>query len=302
MTTAIALKDRYAEVQARVAEAARRVGRKPADLVVVAVTKYAEPDQIRALVQLGHRDLGENQVQQLIQRAPMVDEFLARHRALPLTPRTAGASGRSAAGVAATGVLFPEPRATSTPKKPEATPGAFALPDSVRWHMIGHLQRNKVRKAVEFCRLIHSVDSLRLAEEIQQVAAKRHTPVDILLQVNCSGEPTKFGCPPPAAVPMAEQIDTMVDVRLRGVMTMAAPGIGPDETKATFARCREVFEDIRSAGLGEGAFNILSMGMSSDYELAIAMGANMLRIGTAIFGEPRPGAGSDQDQTGDESE
>src|SRR5882672_283795 len=158
------LEARYAMVKQRVAGAARASGRRAQDIVVVAVTKYAETDQVRALIQLGHRDFGENQVQNLLQRVPMIDEFMARRRAMP----RAGHHGPG--------------------------PGD----NTVRWHMIGHLQRNKAKKAVELCRLIHSVDSLRLAEEIQAAAAKRETPVDVLVQVNCSGEKTKFGCPPPA--------------------------------------------------------------------------------------------------------
>ncbi len=258
-----ALRARYRSVLARIAEAARAAGggRKPEDIVLVAVTKHAEPDQIRALMRLGHRDFGENRVQHLIQRAAMVEEFLSRQRVLPHAREESAA--RSGGGGA----------------------------DLVRWHMIGHLQRNKVRKAVEFCRLIQSVDSLRLAEEIQQVAVKRERPVDVLVQVNCAGEATKFGCPLPAALHLAEQIDTMVFVRVRGLMTMAPliedPAASRRAARDCFARCRELFEEIRTAGLAEGRFNILSMGMSADFELAIAEGANMVRVGSAIFGEPR---------------
>jgi pyridoxal phosphate enzyme (YggS family) len=247
------LEARYALVKQRIAGAARASGRRAQDIILVAVTKNAETDQVRALIQLGHRDFGENHVQNLLQRVPMIDEFMARRRALP----NAGHHGPG--------------------------PGDNA----VRWHMIGHLQRNKAKKAVELCRLIHSVDSLRLAEEIQAAAAKRETPVDVLVQVNCSGEKTKFGCPPPAALHLAEQIDTMVTVRVRGLMTMAALDSTPEEARDTFGRCRELFEEIKKADLSEGKFDLLSMGMSGDFEAAIAEGANMIRVGSAIFGEPR---------------
>src|SRR5262245_988846 len=166
------LESRYAQTRQRVVSAAKSAGRRGADIIVVAVTKFAEADQIRALIQLGHRDFGENRVQNLIQRAAIIEEYMPRRRVLP-------PAGHHA-------------------------PGA---PDTVRWHMIGHLQRNKARKAVELCRLIHSVDSLRLAEEIQAVATRREEPADVLIQVNCSGERTKFGCPLPAALHLAEQID-----------------------------------------------------------------------------------------------
>jgi pyridoxal phosphate enzyme (YggS family) len=248
------LASRYDAVRARIAAAAARAGRPPGDIVLVAVTKFAEPEQVRELIQLGHRDFGENRVQQLIQRAAQLEEYLSRQRVLP--------------------------HARAADRVPE-----------VRWHMIGHLQRNKARKAIEFSRLIHSVDSLRLAEEIQAAALKRDRPVDVLIQVNCSGEETKSGCPVPAAVHLADQIDTMVSVRLRGLMTMAPlmddPVAAREAARRTFARGREIFEDIRKTGVGEGRFDILSMGMSGDFEEAINEGANMVRIGTAIFGEPR---------------
>lgn len=253
------LESRYHDVRRRIAEAARRSGRGPGDVLLVAVTKYAEPDQIRELIRLGHRDFGENRVQNLIQRAALIEEYMARRRVL----------------------------AHAAPGAVPQTPGPSAADQPVRWHMIGHLQRNKAKKAVELCRLIHSVDSLRLAEEIQTVASKREDPVEVLIQVNCSGEKSKFGCPPPAARHLAEQIDTMVSVRLRGVMTMAPLTSNPEEARETFARCREIFEEIQRTGVGEGRFNILSMGMTNDFEVAIEEGANLVRIGSAIFGEPK---------------
>lgn len=259
------LAQRYAQIKERVARAARRAGRKPDDILLVAVTKFAEPEQIRELVHLGHRDFGENRVQQLIQRASMLEEYLARHRVLVHTPHP----------VIAGGSLIDADNRRGTERLPV-----------VRWHMIGHLQRNKARKVVEFCRLIHSVDSLRLAEELQTIALRRDQPIEVLLQVNCSEEATKFGCAAAAAPHLAEQIDTMVYVRLRGLMTMAPLCDDPERARPAFSRCRELFEEIRAAGVGEGRFNILSMGMSNDFEVAIEEGANLVRIGTAIFGSP----------------
>src|SRR5205085_1888025 len=154
----------------------------------------------------------------------------------------------------------------------------------------------KARKAVELCRLIHSIDSLRLAEEIQQVTLKREQPVEVLVQINCSGEKSKSGCPVPAAGHLAEQIDTMMSVRVRGLMTMAALDATPEETRATFRRCRELFDEIKKTGVGEGKFNLLSMGMSGDFETAIEEGANIVRVGSAIFGDPKPGAAEEADE------
>lgn len=271
--TAEALDARYASVKERIVRAARRAGRGPDEIILVAVTKYAEPEQVRELIALGHRDFGENRLQRLMQRAAMVEEYLSRHRVLP----HAGRAHAEDAGIA----LLP------------AAGGAA----QVRWHMIGHLQRNKVKKAVEFSRLIHSVDSLRLAEEIQQVALKREQPVEVLVQVNCSGEKTKFGCPVPAALHLAEQIETMTYVRVRGLMTMAPYSHDPEDARPTFVRCRELFEDVRKSGVGEGQFNILSMGMSGDFEVAIEEGANLVRVGSAIFGaHEEPEAEPEEDE------
>ncbi len=246
------LEDRYTEVKQRVAEAAQRSGRSPSSVYLIAVTKFAEPEDIRELIELGHRDFGENKVQQLSQRASVINEWFDRMR---LHPRVAGEHG------------------------------SFDPSTPVRWHMIGHLQRNKVRKIADLVRLVHSVDSLRLAEEIQQIANKLDREIDVLLQVNVSGEESKFGVPIAAAAAIAEQIDTMINVRVRGLMTMAPLSKDPDAVRPHFVRCRELFDDMATQGVGEGHFDLLSMGMSGDYEVAIEEGANLVRVGSAIFGE-----------------
>lgn len=264
------LRERYTSVKARIAAAAKRAGNDPSGVVLIAVTKYAEPDQIRELIRLGHSDFGENKVQQLIQRATIIDEWTGRQRTM---------HGGARPGAAA----------------------ASAAPSNVRWHMIGHLQRNKARKVVELCRLIHSVDSLRLAEELQGIAAKREKPVEVLLQVNCSGEASKYGCAIGAAIHLIEQIETMIQVRVRGLMTMAPYSTNPEDARQTFVRCRELFKEIRDSGVvGDrppgGKFDILSMGMSGDFEVAIEEGANMVRVGSALFGEPKPGMADEDDK------
>lgn len=253
-----ALKARYDEVTGRIADAARRAGRRETDVLLVAVTKYAEPDQIRELIGLGHRDFGENKIQSLLQRAAMVQEYLDRHRVLSNTRESSVMLG----------------------------PLSGSMPQQVRWHMIGHLQRNKARKAVECCRLVHSVDSLRLAEELQTIGHKRDEPIDVLVQINCSGEEQKSGCVPAAAPHLVEQIDTMIFVRVRGLMTMAPVTEDPEkDARPVFGRCRELFMEIAKTGIGDGKFNLLSMGMSGDYECAIEEGANLVRVGSAIFGQ-----------------
>jgi len=249
-TVGLQLKDAYRKTLDRLAAAAERSGRRREDVLMVAVTKHASPDQIRLLVGLGHEDLGENHVQYLIQRVAQLEEFLSRHRTLGRATTRSGA----------------------------------ALPTSVRWHMVGHLQRNKVKQIIPLVRLIHSVDSLRLAEELHSHAARLDCVVDVLLQVNTSLEPAKFGVAAPAALHLAEQLDTMIHLRLRGVMAMAPVTENPEESRPYFARAAEIFTDIRDARIGGRSFNALSMGMSHDFEAAVEEGANIVRIGQALFG------------------
>lgn len=261
MSVTATLSERFAEVRRRVEEAAARSGRSPSNILVAAVTKYAEIEQIRSLVEMGHRDFAENQVQQLTQRAAIIDEYLQRLRVLKGTIER---HARDHAGERVIGEVHP--------------------PASVRWHMIGHMQRNKVRKALDVCRLVHSVDSLKVAEEIQTAALQRDAVSEVLIQVDCAGESTKFGCPAPAAIPLAEQISTMANVRLRGLMTMAPHAEDPERSRPVFARCRELLDEMHRVGVCDERCNILSMGMTSDFEVAIEEGANIVRIGSAIFG------------------
>lgn len=261
------LAQRYERVKDRVAAAAERSGRTADSVFLVAVTKYAEPEDIRALIEMGHRDFGESRVPQLAQRAAVVNEWFDRIRMLP---QTVGEHERQAA---------------SADLGLGNGSAAVDIDKPVRWHMIGHLQRNKARKVAEFCRLIHSVDSLRLAEELQQIAGKLGRPLDCLVQVNCSGEEQKYGCAVPAAEPLVNQIDSMIDLNVRGMMAMAPHSENPEDSRTTFRRCRELYEDIQHTGVGDGRFNLLSMGMSGDFEVAIEEGANIVRVGSAIFGE-----------------
>ena len=158
-----------------------------------------------------------------------------------------------------------------------------AYPEKVNWHMIGHLQRNKVNQVLPLTCMVHSLDTLRLAEELNTVAGKLHVTSDVLLQVNASGEPQKYGIPVGAATHMAEQIATMGNLRLRGMMMMAPLTRDKDVVRACFVRTRELFEEIQWQGLAGDAFDQISMGMSQDYEIAVEEGATILRVGSAIF-------------------
>lgn len=161
--------------------------------------------------------------------------------------------------------------------------GKSALPDRVNWHMIGHLQRNKVRHVLPVTSLVHSVDTLRLAEEIDVSAARLNLRTKVLLQVNTSREPQKYGVPVGAATHLVEQMQTLTNLKLLGLMTMAPLTHNKNVVCSCFVRARELFVEMQGEGIVGPEFTELSMGMSSDYELAIEEGATILRIGSAIF-------------------
>jgi len=161
--------------------------------------------------------------------------------------------------------------------------GDSTLAEKINWHMIGHLQRNKVRQVLPVASLIHSVDTLRLAEEINASAAKLNLCPKVLLQVNTSNEPQKYGVSVGAATHLAEQMETLANLKLIGLMTMAPLTHNKDVVRACFVRARELFIEMQGEKMVGQQFTELSMGMSSDYEVAIEEGATILRIGSAIF-------------------
>ena len=157
------------------------------------------------------------------------------------------------------------------------------LPQPIKWHMVGHLQRNKVRAVLSVADCIHSVDSLRLAEEIDARAETIGRRVDVFLQVNCSEEQQKFGCAVGAVLHLGEIMCTLNNIRLVGLMTMAPLTNDPNEARHAFSRLRELFEEMRNEKTGGDDFRHLSMGMSQDYEVAVEEGATVVRIGSALF-------------------
>ena len=158
------------------------------------------------------------------------------------------------------------------------------LPKDIEWHMIGHLQTNKVKYIVDKVRLIHSVDSLRLAEVIEKEAEKHNRVVDILLEVNVAEEESKFGLKMPEVIPMAEKVVQLPHIRLRGLMTIAPFVENPEKNRAIFANLHDLYVDIKEKNIDNGTVSILSMGMTNDYEVAVEEGATMVRVGTGIFG------------------
>jgi pyridoxal phosphate enzyme (YggS family) len=214
-------------VRERLTRAAERAGRRPTDVLLIAVSKTVEVDRIRAAVGAGVGALGENRVQE--------------------------AKGKIA-----------------------------ELGRPVAWHLIGHLQTNKARDAVELFDVIHSLDRLELARELERRAGARGQVVETLLQVNVAEESSKGGVSPDAVSETLDAVGKLSHLRVRGLMTIPPEVERADDARRWFRRLRELGE---RHGLGE-----LSMGMSHDFEVAVEEGATMVRVGTAIFG-PRPPRG-----------
>ena len=221
-----------AEVRGRMAAAAARAGRPAEDVRLLAVTKYVGPDEIRALVAAGCRDLGESRPQQLWDRST---EF----RDLP-----------------------------------------------VRWHMIGHVQRNKVERTVPLVAMIHSLDSLRLAEAMEAAAGRMDRIVPVLLEVNISHESAKHGFASEELEPLLPKLDGLAHLDIRGLMCMAGLEGGDEEARREFSALRALRDRLRASCPAKVRLDELSMGMSGDYEIAIEEGATIVRIGSALFERP----------------
>ena len=243
------LSSNLSRVQEEIASACSRSGREPSEVTLVAVTKSVGLEVIRALIELGQVELGENRAQELVKRAAMLEELSQRAK-----QATLGGQDR-----------------------------LEALPP-VRWHMVGHLQRNKVAMVLNCSRIIHSVDSLRLAEDINSKASKQNKSVDVLMEVNCSGESSKYGIIPAAVNHLAEQLATLEHLRLVGLMTMGPLVSDPEELRPIFRETKGLFDRIAAEEIPGVSMTVLSMGMSDSYAVAIEEGATMVRLGTTIFG------------------
>ena len=159
-----------------------------------------------------------------------------------------------------------------------------ALPQDIRWHMIGHLQRNKVHQVIGKAVLIHAVDSLRLAEQIEQEASKRNLDVDVLLEINVAKEESKYGFFLEDAEEAIRQISSLPHVHIKGLMTIAPFVENPEENRGIFQKLYQFSVDINDKNIDNVTMGVLSMGMSGDFEVAIEEGATMVRVGTSIFG------------------
>ncbi len=246
------IKGNIENIEKRIQAACDRAGRERSEVTLIAVSKTKPNELLEEAYRYGMRHYGENKVQELVQKYEDLD-------------------------------------------------GRF--PEKVYWHQIGHLQRNKVRYIVDKAVLIHSVDSLRLAVQIEEEAAKKSLVCDVLIEVNIANEDTKFGVLYEDVFPLIKEMGRLSHVRVRGLMTVAPYVEDPEKNREYFKKLRQLYVDIKTKNIDNDCdgsdldentshlskalecFDVLSMGMTGDYEVAIEEGATMVRIGTGIFGE-----------------
>ena len=159
------------------------------------------------------------------------------------------------------------------------------LPKDIHWHMIGHMQRNKVKYIIDKVSMVHSVDSVRLAEAIEKEAAKKDICMPVLIEVNVAGEESKFGLSVEEVLPFLEEISSYEHLQVQGLMTIAPFVANPEENREVFQKLKKLSVDIAAKNINNVNMSVLSMGMTNDYQVAVEEGATMVRVGTGIFGE-----------------
>ena len=219
-----------AQVQKEITQACNKANRSPEEVTLITVSKTQPVSLLQEAYDAGSRDFGENKVQEMLDKIPL-------------------------------------------------------MPPDVRWHMIGHLQRNKVKYIVDKVYLIHSVDSLRLAEEISKEALKKQVEVDILIEVNVAMEESKFGTTTTEVVSLVEEISKLPSIHIKGLMTIAPYVEEEEENRLIFKKLKDLSVDIAQKNIDNVSMNVLSMGMTGDYRVAVEEGASYVRVGTGIFGE-----------------
>jgi pyridoxal phosphate enzyme (YggS family) len=221
--------DNLEGIRRRISAAAERSGRKPEDVLLVAVSKTVSADAIEAALQKKVCHFGENRVQELLEKYDILGE-------------------------------------------------------RCKWHLIGRLQTNKVKYIIDKVQMIHSLDRMELAEEIQKRACAANRIMDCLVQVNISGEETKAGVEPSELIPFLRKVSQFENVRIKGFMTIAPPADNPEDVRWVFRSLKKIAVDMEWERIDNIAVQYLSMGMSHDFETAIEEGANIVRIGSSIFG------------------
>lgn len=224
------IRENIYQVEEKVSAAAKRSGRKREDVLLLAVSKTKPVEIIREAVECGLTSLGENKVQEIMEKYE------------PMGP-------------------------------------------GVHWHLIGHLQTNKVKYIIDKVDMIHSVDSLRLAEEIDKRGAAKDIVMPVLIEVNMADEESKFGVKPEEVEALLRQLALLSHIRVKGLMTVAPFVEDPEENRVYFRKMRELLVDMNAKKIDNINMDQLSMGMTGDYEVAIEEGATIVRVGTGIFGE-----------------
>lgn len=210
--------------------ACKRSGRDPKDVLLLAVSKTVDVDRIKVAVDCGLNSLGENRVQEIMEKYEPMGE-------------------------------------------------------NVKWHLIGHLQTNKVKYIIDKVELIHSVESIKLAEEINKQAKKHNLVMDVLVEVNMADEESKFGVKPEETESFIRELALMDNIGVRGLMTVAPNVENGEENRVYFRNMKQLLVDINAKNINNINMDILSMGMTGDYETAVEEGATIVRVGTGIFGK-----------------
>jgi pyridoxal phosphate enzyme (YggS family) len=223
------IRDNIISLKQRIADAAKKAGRNPEDIHLIAVTKTLPVDIIQEAIDLGVTMLGENKVQEAKSKVDLV-------------------SG------------------------------------DVQWHLIGHLQKNKAKTAVNIFSMIQSVDSFKLGQEIDKRAAQINKVMDILVQINIGNEPQKYGVAVERVPELIKDLASLDNLRIKGVMAIAPMAKNPEDVRPYFKKMKQIYDGLTEQTIENVEMKYLSMGMSHDFIIAIEEGANMVRIGTGIFG------------------
>lgn len=227
----MSIKENIDGILERIAVACKRSGRNPEDITLIAVSKTVDADKAREAVEAGIINLGENRVQELVDKYEKLSDTL------------------------------------------------------VKWHMIGHLQKNKVKYIIDKTELIHSVESIELANEINNRASKNNLIANVLIELNIGEEESKFGVSEDSVYEFVKSLEQFEHINVLGLMTVAPFAEDPEEIRWVFKKMKVIFDNISSMNIKNSNMKFLSMGMTNDFEIAIEEGANIIRIGTAVFGE-----------------
>lgn len=226
----MSIKENIDGILSRIAKACERSGRNPEDITLIAVSKTVDADKARKAVESGIINLGENRVQELVDKYEKLSDI------------------------------------------------------EVKWHMIGHLQKNKVKYIIDKVELIHSVESIELASEINKRALKNNLKANVLVELNIGEEESKFGISEENVYDFVKSLEQFENINVLGLMTVAPYTEDPEEIRWVFKKMKVIFDKISSMNIKNSNMKFLSMGMTNDFEIAIEEGANIIRIGTALFG------------------